>query len=333
MRKQKSALGRGMASLLGGDDLQQASAPIGAEKKTPPFVKKAIEKEVKEVAQKNEKSHEAEVGSTVYQVSVDQIDVNPHQPRKIFNEADLKELSFSIAEQGVLQPLIVTKKEDGRFELVAGERRLRASKLANIEYIPVIVKRLTERDKMIFAIVENVQRSDLNCVEEAVAYFKLMEEFKLTQEEVAKRVGKDRSTVANFLRLLRLPRQVLEWINKDLISFGHAKVLASIREREDTLKVAKIIVEEKISVRELEKIIKNLDSAKEVGGKSSSSDADEREELRELEERATKLREKLEQRTGFHFDVQANKKGMGKIIIKFGNTTQFNELYEFLMKR
>ncbi len=256
-------------------------------------------------------------------VSVDQIHANPNQPRKIFKEEELQELSQSIKENGVIQPLIVVKADKG-YELVAGERRLRASKLAGVTSVPVVVKRATDREKVIMSIIENVQRSDLNCVEEALAYFQLMEDYNLTQEEVAKKIGKERSTIANFLRILKLPREVVDMVQKDFLSFGHAKVLAAVKEREKCIRLANETIASKYSVRELEKAIKKANKTKKDS---------EREQDKYFAEKLDQYRQKLEQKTGYHFAIKSNNKGGGQIMLNYSNEAEFNDIYEFLLKR
>ena len=250
-------------------------------------------------------------------VSVSDIIVNTKQPRKIFKKKDLEELTNSIRENGIIQPLVVTRTANG-FELIAGERRLRAAKEIGLEKVPVVLKNTTERDRMVMSIIENVQRSDLNCVEEALAYYQLMEEFNLTQEEVAKQVGKERSSVANFLRILKLPRDVIDLIQKDLLSFGHAKILSSIKEREDVIRFAQEAVREKYSVRELERRIQRPPATPGRAKKENQYDS---------------LRQRLEQNTGFHFSILSGSKGRGKIVMKFSNDEEFNRIYDFLLKR
>lgn len=258
-----------------------------------------------------------------YLVDIDQIKTNPNQPRKIFKEDQLIELSNSIRENGVIQPLIVVKSETG-FELVAGERRLRASKLAGLKQVPVVIKRATDREKMVMSIIENVQRSDLNCVEEALAYFQLMEDYQLTQEEVSKKVGKDRSTVANFLRVLKLPRDVVDMLQKELLSFGHAKILAAVKEREDCIRIANEVVVNNLSVRETEKLIqaKKAPAAKEKKAVQTTY----------FTEKLDAYRQKLEQNTGYHFNIKADKKGGGQVVLNFSNEAEFNDIYEYLLK-
>ena len=217
----KIALGKGIASLL------QDASPQSAMNQN--YNSQYAHQEVPSVPA--EKEIEIRYENTPLLVDVNSIKTNPNQPRKIFKEKDLEELAESIKENGIIQPLIVAELENGHYELVAGERRLRAAKKIGLEQVPVVVKKATEREKMIMSIIENVQRSDLNCVEEALAYYQLMNEYKLTQEDVAKKLGKERSTVANFLRVLNLPRPVIDLLQKEILSFGHAKILASVKER------------------------------------------------------------------------------------------------------
>jgi ParB family transcriptional regulator, chromosome partitioning protein len=301
------ALGKGLASLIQSDT-------------HPEVASKALENFQEHMPPK-ENIGMPETG--LFMVDISTLKMNPGQPRKIFKEKDLEELAESIKENGILQPLIVSKSEDG-FQIIAGERRYRAAKKAGLSQVPVILKKVTDREKVVMAIIENVQRSDLNCVEEALAYYQLMEEFKLTQEEVAKKIGKDRSTVANFLRILKLPRQVIELLQKELLSFGHAKVLAVLKEREEAIRAANEAVASSLSVRELEDWIK-----KSFKRKPKSANAQEKF----FDEKIDEYREKLEQKTGFHFNIQQKKGGSGAITIKYGNTAEFNDIFDYLLKR
>lgn len=235
MQKQKIQLGKGMAALLGGSPAlgNNTDAPIEPKNETRNFETQPL------------------------LVDIEKIIPNKSQPRKIFKEKELIELSDSIKENGIIQPIVVVEKE-GMFEIIAGERRHRASKLAGLNKIPVIIKRATKKDILVMSIIENVQRSDLNCVEEALAYYQLMNEFELTQEEVAKKVGKERSTIANFLRLLKLPKDVIVQLQKEQLSFGHAKVLVSIGDDEHTKRLANEVISKNLSVRELKNLLKNL---------------------------------------------------------------------------
>jgi ParB family chromosome partitioning protein len=186
----------------------------------------------------------------------------------------------------------------------------------------VVVKRATKKDVLVMSIIENVQRSDLNCVEEALAYFQLMNEFELTQEEVAKKIGKERSTIANFLRILKLPKDVIVSLQKELLSFGHAKVLVSLNDDELTKRLANEVIAKNLSVRELEELAKS-------SKKKSKTTANDN---KFMAEQYNVLRNKLEQKTGYHFDVKAKKNGAGEILIKFSNEAEFNAIFSYLMK-
>ena len=301
MQKNKPQLGRGMAALLGNNpgsyaDEPEKAAPVGPQKK------------------------ELQIETQPMLVDIEKIVANKAQPRKIFKEKELMELSESIKENGVIQPILVIEK-DGMFEIVAGERRYRASKLAGQVKIPVIVKRATKKDVLVMSIIENVQRSDLNCVEEALAYFQLMNEFELTQEEVAKKIGKERSTVANYLRILKLPKDVIVSLQKDLLSFGHAKILVGVNDDEAVKRLANEVIAKGLSVRELEEL-----------AKKSKKPAKMSKDNKFIAEQYTQLKNKLEQRTGYHFDVKAKKNGAGEIMIKFSNEAEFNDIFSYLMK-
>ena len=296
MKNKPVQLGKGMAALLGAEHLSQNDFKV------------------------TEKVKNESQDLNPLLVPLNKIVANKDQPRKIFKEKDLLELAESIKENGIIQPVLVTEV-DGHFELIAGERRFRAAKLAGLDRIPVLIKRVTKKDSLVMAIIENVQRSELNCVEEALAYYQLMNEFKLTQEEVAKKVGKDRSTVANFLRLLKLPKDVILLLQKELISFGHAKVLLSLTDDILIKRMANEASINNISVRELEELIKKSKKSKMA-----------KDTLPTNTERFKNVKNKLEQRTGFHFDVKTSKKGAGSILIKFNNEAEFNDIYTYLLK-
>ncbi len=305
----KIALGKGIASLIGSEP-------------HPDVVNRAIAA-MTESNKQNTERHNQNLETGLLMVDISQIKANPGQPRKIFKEKELEELADSIKENGILQPLIVQKSEVG-FEIIAGERRFRAAKKAGLTQVPVVVKRVTDREKVVMAIIENVQRSDLNCVEEALAYYQLMDEFQLTQEEVAKKIGKERSTIANFLRILKLPRPVIELLQKDHLSFGHGKVIAALKEREEMIRAANEAVAQNFSVRELEawlkKSFKKRTPAQETQEKIFDSKLDE-------------YKQKLEKQTGFHFAIQSKKGGAGAITIKYSDTAEFNDIFEYLLKR
>jgi ParB family chromosome partitioning protein len=198
--------------------------------------------------------------------------VNQYQPRRSFEDEPLDELAQSIRANGIIQPLIVRRTDSG-YQLIAGERRLRASKLAGLKQVPVVVRRTTDKEALELALVENIQRQDLNCVDEALAYQQLMSEFQLSQEEVAVRVGKDRATVANFLRILRLPEVILSDLRSGALSFGHAKALLMLDDSEAKLSLRQKIVEGKLSVRQAEALAQQGRSTPAANAQASPADA------------------------------------------------------------
>jgi ParB family chromosome partitioning protein len=295
----KNVLGKGMAALLGGSD----SIP-----------NQPVKQELNKI------NRDAPIGpNSQLEVDIQKIKANPEQPRKIFKDQELRELSASIKQNGVIQPLIVAQNGEN-YELIAGERRLRASKLAGLKKVPVVVKKITKKESLVVSIIENVQRADLNCVEEALAYFQLMEEFSLTQEEVAAKIGKDRSVIANFLRILKMPREVIALLQKEKLSFGHAKVLAAIKDRNELILIATKAATENLSVRETEKLAK-------VKKKSSQKPSN-----KFFDERLESLKNKLEKSTGFHFDIATKNNGAGQVKIKFNNEAEFNDIFDYLLK-
>jgi len=192
-------------------------------------------------------------GERVWQVPVGEIHPNANQPRRQFNADDLNELAQSIKQHGVLQPLLVAEKPDGGYELVAGERRWRAAQLSGLPSVPVMVKKLADQQKLEVALIENIQRQDLNPIEEAFAYRRLLDEFGLTQQAVAEKVGKSRPAIANAVRLLELPDEVQTALIQGKINTGQARALLSIAEKDEQLKILSSMLGERITVRELER--------------------------------------------------------------------------------
>lgn len=190
--------------------------------------------------------------SLVHEVPVEQIHPNPHQPRQHFDHGQLEDLITSIKEHGILQPLVVTAKDDGSYELIAGERRFRASKIAGLSKVPVIVRNATEQQKLELALIENIQRQQLNPIEEAHAYSRLLKEFQLTQEDLAKRVGKSRPAVANTMRLLQLPPQIQQALIEEKISQSNARTLLSLPTDEQRMKLFQAMLNGNFTVRQTE---------------------------------------------------------------------------------
>ncbi|OFZ14416.1 MAG: hypothetical protein A2X86_05020 [Bdellovibrionales bacterium GWA2_49_15] len=256
-------------------------------------------------------------------IPIEKVRANPGQPRKIFKEKELEELSQSIKENGIIQPIIVRKIENG-FELIAGERRLRAAKKAGIEYVPAIVRNATDRERNIIALLENIQRADLNCVEEALAYYQLMNDFQLTQEEVSKRLGKDRSGISNYLRILKLPRNVIEFLQKDQLSFGHGKILAGVEDREEVVRLANKAIVEQWSVRMLEEQSKM---------KRVSKDANQDEPAQQNLAKYDSIKNTIEQKSGLQIKIKVNKSGAGHIGLVFSNEAELNDIYNFFTSK
>jgi ParB family chromosome partitioning protein len=191
--------------------------------------------------------------SGLAQIPIDQISPNPYQPRKTFNESSIEDLARSVKEHGIVQPIVVTRSGDQKYRLIAGERRFRAAQKAGLRSIPAVVKELTqEGDALQIALIENIQREDLNPIEEAIAYHQLHEEFGLTQEEISRRVGKERSTVANFLRLLKLPDGVKKLLASGRLSMGHARALLAVDSPKKQEQLAERVVRRNLNVRQTE---------------------------------------------------------------------------------
>ncbi len=256
------ALGRGLDALFASTNSKKLEAPL------PGNVAVAIP------------------GNEIKEVALDKIKPNRHQPRTNFDSASLEELAQSIRAHGVAQPILVTETSPGEYELVAGERRLRASKLAGLTTIPCTIKKLSNRQRFEVALVENIQRQDLNALEEAVALEGLMREYSLTQDQVASAIGKSRSTIANVLRLLRLHENVQGAVRSGQISEGHAKCLAGIAEHSEQLRLLEKIIKENLSVRDLEALVAGSKPEKKTTGKKAAAALPEAKKYEEEFQRA-----------------------------------------------
>lgn len=254
----------------------------------------------------------------VVEIEISKIEVNPNQPRKIFNEDALKELAESIKQHGVIQPIIVIEV-DGKFMVIAGERRLRASKLANLSTIPCIIKNYTERQIKEIALIENLQREDLNPIEAARAIKQLMEEYDSTQEVVAEKIGKSRPAVANLLRLLSLNHNVLKLVEENKISAGHARVLVVIEDENLQISLAQKVVDRQMSVRELEELVKSFNA------KNTKSAEKIIEENRELEE----FIEEMQRIFATKVTINGGDR-KGKIIIEYFSRDDLDRIYDLI---
>ena len=267
-----------------------------------------------------EKKKEETVKNGEQMIKVSMIEPNREQPRRMFEEDSLLELADSIKQFGVLQPILVQKKSD-YYEIIAGERRWRAAKLAGIKEVPVIVREFTEQQAVEIALIENIQRENLNPIEEAMAFKRLLEEFSLKQDEVAERVSKSRTAVTNSMRLLKLDQRVQQMIIDDMISTGHARTLLAIEDGEQQYILANKIFDEKLSVRETEKLIKELKNPK-------------KEKVKPVLENDFIYRdseEKLKSKMGTKVNVNNKANGKGKIEIEYYSEKEFERIFDLLM--
>lgn len=298
----KKGLGKGLGALLGGDFTED---PISEEKSQE---KKVVETKI------------VEVPKEIY-LKLSLIEPNKEQPRKEFDPEQLEELAESIRQYGVLQPIMVQKNGE-LYEIIAGERRWRAAKIAGLKEIPVIIREFDKQKKMEISLIENVQRSDLNPIEEAMAYKQLIEEFGLKQEEIAERVSKNRATIANSLRLLKLDPRIQELLIQGTISNGHARALLAIEDMDQQYAAAELIVKNGLSVREVEKLVKSLlKPAKEKQPKKEEKDLSFI--FQDLEERMKSI-------MGTKVMIHRKDKSKGRIEIEYYSEAELERLVELI---
>ena len=279
-------------------------------------------KSIKSVApdKSAEVKKEAEEKAGVQTMKINEVEPNRDQPRKNFDEDALLELSDSIKQFGVLQPLLVRKRKD-YYEIIAGERRWRAAKLAGIKEVPVIVKEYTDQEILEIGLIENIQRENLNPIEEAIAFKRLLEEFNLKQDEVAERVSKSRTAVTNSMRLLKLSDKVQQMIIDDMISTGHARALLAIDDPELQYTLANKIFDEKLSVRETEKLVKEIKNPKKPKEKKVMENAFIYQDLEE----------KMKGVFGTKVSIASKGKGKGKIEIEYYSDDELEHLFDMMM--
>jgi ParB family chromosome partitioning protein len=281
----KNALGRGLGALIDG-----------------------VEKEVLE--KKVEANRD---------ISVDSIEANPFQPRTTFDEQSLDELTSSIKKLGIVQPLTVRETGPGRYQLIAGERRLRAARMAGLTHVPAYVRTADDQAMLELALVENIQREDLDAVEVAISFQRLIEECKLTQEQLSDRVGKQRSTVANYLRLLRLPAEIQLGIKNKNLMMGHARTLVNIEDPKKQINVYYKIIDGELSVRQAEELVRHLQSEK-------GKDPSKLEKKRKLNDDFTRLSDHLNKIFSAKVNFRINETGKGKIVIPFENPEEMERI-------
>lgn len=259
----------------------------------------------------------------IKQIDISDIKPNPYQPRKTFDENHLNDLADSIKQYGILQPIVLRKKVQGYY-IVVGERRFRASKIAGLKYVSAIIKDLTDEDMMELAVIENLQREDLNAIEEAESYQRLMTDLKITQQEVAKRLSKSRPYIANMLRLLHLPKKIADMVKDGRLTSAHGRTLLAIKDEQQMLRLAKRVVKEKWSVRYLENHVNEL---KNVSSKSETDKVDITKP-KFIKQQERQLREQY----GTKVDISI-KKSVGKISFEFDSQEDFVRIIEQLNRR
>ncbi|HOS73033.1 MAG TPA: ParB/RepB/Spo0J family partition protein [Bacteroidales bacterium] len=281
----KNALGRGLGALIEG-----------------------VEKEVLEKIVEANKD-----------IPVDLVDANPFQPRTSFDEQAMEELAASIRKLGIVQPLTVRESGDGRFQLIAGERRLRAAKLAGLTHVPAYIRTADDQAMLELALVENIQREDLDAVEVAISFQRLIEECRLTQEQLSERVGKQRSTVANYLRLLKLPAEIQLGIRNKNLTMGHARALVNIGDPRQQIDIYYKVVDGELSVRQTEELVRQLQA-------KAGKDPEKIRRKQQLNEDFVQLTNHLNRIFSVNVNFRINEEGKGKIVIPFGNSEEMERI-------
>ena len=295
MVAKKKGLGKGLDSLIPDNKQVKASKP-------------------------DESNLKEELKAGEQMMKINDVEPNREQPRKKFEEDALLELSDSIKQYGIIQPLIVQKRKD-YYEIIAGERRWRAAKMAGLKEVPVIVKNYTDQEIVEISLIENIQRENLNPIEEAMAFKRLLEEFDLKQDEVAERVSKSRTAVTNSMRLLKLDDRVQQMIVDDMISTGHARALLAIDEKEQQYELANRVFDEKLSVRETEKLVKDLKNPKLKKEKKKSENGFIYDDL------ANKMKEVM----GTKVSISSKGNGKGKIEIEYYSDMELERMFDMIM--
>jgi len=262
-------------------------------------------------------------GEELQEVDIDLIDPNPDQPRLRFNEDKLNELAQSIRANGLVQPLLLRRSANGRYQIVAGERRWRAAQLADLPKVHAVVRNIPDSKLLELALIENIQREELNPIEEASAYQRLIHNLGLTQDEVAQQVGKDRSSIANYLRLLKLPEEVQRMLEDELISMGHARALLGLDTKDQIRRLANEVAEKKLSVRQTEQAVKRATSPQSPGERSTPSSNDANIRAAEL---------KMKRFLGSQVRIHLGNNG-GRIEIDFSSASELDRIYSIIMRK
>ncbi len=272
----------------------------------------------------NDKNADKVIGNIV-EIDINSIEVNPFQPRTNFSEESLRELASSIKELGIIQPITVRKLEFNKFQLVSGERRFRASKLVGLQTIPAYIRIANDQETLEMALVENIQRQDLDPIEIALSYQRLIDEINLTQEQMSDRVGKKRSTITNYLRLLKLDPIIQTGIRDGFITMGHGRALINIEDQGDQLDIYATIVSDKLSVRETETLVRNYKQG-------NTTDAKPQKNQQELPKYVKKGIKDFSEYFGHKIDVKVSKNGKGTITIPFHSEEDFNRIKKLVQR-
>ncbi len=265
----------------------------------------------------------------IAEISIDSIEVNPYQPRTYFNEDALDELAKSIEKHGIIQPITVRQLDNGMYQIISGERRFRASRRAGLQTIPAYVRTANDQGMLEMALIENIQREDLDAIEVAISYQRLIDECSLTQELLSAQVGKKRATISNYLRLLKLPAELQLSIRERKLSMGHARAILAVEDEKQQLEIGKRVIAEDLSVRQVEELIRKANEPKVVKlPKPVVVEAEEEEE--ELPESYCKLVEHLESYFNSNISIERSSNGEGKIIISFDSDDEVNQFIDRL---
>lgn len=294
MNAKKKALGRGLDALLTGGESDIA----------------------------NKKKSSKQTASETFDIDIQKIQTNPYQPRNRFESIALEELANSIKILGIIQPITVRKLGDNKYQIISGERRFRASKIAGLDKIPAYIRQADDQDMLEMALVENIQREDLNAIEIAHSYERLIDECRLTQEELSKRVGKNRTTITNYLRLLKLPGVIQSGLKDNFISMGHARTIINVKDFDTQKELYQMIIDKKLSVREVEDLVRIINK----GGNIKKTTASKIE----LSQNTKKTIGSLNKKYDSNIDVKINASGKGNISIAFKSEDDLDRLLELL---
>ncbi|MFU8844925.1 MAG: ParB/RepB/Spo0J family partition protein [Bacteroidales bacterium] len=295
MKTKRSALGRGLSAILESPETDITSKDISGNY----------------------------VVGAVASIGIDKIEANPFQPRDSFEEISLQELANSIKKQGIIQPVTVRKLGYDKYQLISGERRLKAAKLAGLDDIPCFIRVANDQQMLELALIENIHRKDLNAMEIAISYQRLMEECRLTQEKLSEQIGKDRTTITNYLRLLKLPPEVQIAVREEKISMGHARAIINVDNPVHQLSLLEQIIRKKLSVRDVERLVKEG----LLTGRQNDTP-----QSKPLEEKHLIAKEILAVRFKLPVEITKNNKGKGKIVIPFTSETEFDRIISLLDK-